>query len=138
MKKTKKKEIVQKSKGLIHDFKGFISRGNIIDLAVGVIIGSAFGKIITSIVNDILMPLIGILLGGLNFNSLTLKVGSATVNYGTFIQNVVDFLIVSACIFVFIKIMNRFLPKKEEIKEEPKLDPQIELLTEIRDLLKEK
>lgn len=137
MKKVKKEKIAEKSKGLIHEFKSFISRGNVVDLAVGVIIGSAFGKIITSIVNDILMPIIGILLGGLDFTNLTLKVGSATIRYGSFIQNVVDFIIVSICIFIFVKIVNHLLCKKD-IKEETNTTSEVELLCEIRDLLKEK
>ena len=134
------KEFATKSKGLFEEFKTFIKRGNVIDLAVGVVIGSAFGKIVTSIVNDILMPIIGIIIGGIDFSGLSLKIGSATVNYGMFIQNVIDFLIVAICIFLFIKIIEK-LTKKKEIKEEKveeaKKDEQIVLLEEIRDLLKE-
>ena len=131
----KKKELLEKGNKSLNEFKEFISKGNVIDLAVGVIIGGAFGKIVTSVVNDILMPLIGIVIGGIDFTGLTIKIKDATIYYGMFLQNVIDFLIVALCIFVFIKFINRF-NKKEEIKEEVKVDPQVELLTEIRDLLK--
>ena len=138
-KNIKKDEIIKEGSKIFGEFKDFIARGNVIDLAVGVVIGSAFGKIVTSIVNDILMPIIGIIIGGIDFSGLSLKIGSATVNYGMFIQNVIDFLIVAICIFFFIKIIER-LTKKKEIKEEKveeaKKDEQIVLLEEIRDLLK--
>ena len=136
-------EFLKKGNKTLKEFKEFISRGNVIDLAVGVIIGGAFGKIVTSIVNDILMPIIGVILGGVDFTNLSFKVGDAVVTYGTFIQNVIDFLIVAACIFVLVKIVNS-ITKKEELKEEvievveePKKDEQVLLLEEIRDLLKE-
>lgn len=140
-KKINKKELLNKGKGSISEFKDFISKGNVVDLAVGVIIGGAFGKIVTSIVNDILMPLLGMVVGGLDFTGLTLTVGDATIKYGIFIQNVIDFLIVAFCIFIFVKFINRLtsLREKEEIKEEKeevKKDEQIVLLEEIRDLLK--
>ncbi len=125
-------------KKFISEFKEFISKGNVLDMAVGVIIGSAFGKIVTSLVNDIIMPLVGIIIGGHDFTGLTLTVGTAKINYGTFIQNIVDFLIVAFCIFVFIKAINRFKRKKPEPpKEAPKKPDDIILLEEIRDLLKE-
>lgn len=120
------------------EFKDFIFRGNIFDMAVGVIIGSAFGKIVTSLVNDVLMPLIGIVIGGLNFASLSIKIGNASIMYGSFVQNVIDFLIIASCIFVVIKIVSK-LHKKEAVKEEvseEKVDEQVLLLREIRDLLK--
>ena len=104
-KKIDKKELLSKGKGSISEFKDFISKGNVVDLAVGVIIGSAFGKIVTSIVNDILMPILGIVVGGLDFTGLTVTVGDATIKYGVFIQNVIDFLIVAFCIFIFVKFM---------------------------------
>ena len=132
---AKKKELLEKGSKSLNEFKEFISKGNVIDLAVGVIIGGAFGKIVTSVVNDILMPLIGIVIGGINFTGLTIRIKDATIYYGMFLQNVIDFLIVALCIFIFIKFINR-LNRKEEVKEEIKVDPQIELLTEIRDLLK--
>ena len=139
MKKVEKKKIVEKGTKTISEFKNFIARGNVVDLAVGVIIGGAFGKIVTSVVNDILMPLIGILIGGIDFTSLSLKVGEATITYGNFIQNVIDFLIVAVCIFFMIKIIEKITKKEEkveEVKEEIK-DKKIVLLEEIRDLLKE-
>ena len=132
-----KKELIEKGSKTFKEFKEFIARGNVIDMAVGVIIGSAFGKIVTSIVNDILMPLIGIVIGGLDFSGLSIQVKDATINYGMFIQNVIDFLIVAFCIFVFVKIINGFTKKKEVEKVEVKKDEQVILLEEIRDLLKE-
>lgn len=137
MKEKKNEKMMKKGENFIKEFKQFISKGNVVDLAVGVIIGGAFGKIVTSLVNDILMPLIGVLIGGIDFTNLTFKVKDAVIYYGVFIQNIIDFLIVAFCIFLFIKIINRF-NKKEEEKEEKKPDVQIELLTEIRDLLKKK
>lgn len=129
-------------KKIISEFKEFISRGNVVDLAVGVIVGSAFGKIVTSLVNDILMPIIGVILGGINFTSLTLRFRNATIYYGNFIQNIVDFLIVAFCIFIFVKVINALTHKahkKEEKKEEaPKKSDEVILLEEIRDLLKKK
>lgn len=123
---------------MIKEFKEFSLKGNVLDLAIGVIIGAAFGKIVTSLVNDMIMPLIGLLMGGIDFNHLQIKVGSAVVKYGTFIQTIVDFLIVAFSIFMFIKLISR-LKKKEEKQEEaaePTLSKEEELLTEIRDLLK--
>lgn len=92
----------------VSEFKEFIAQGNVMDMAVGVIIGGAFGKIVTSLVNDILMPIVGVLIGGLDFTSLQIQVGTATVKYGNFIQNVVDFLIVAACIFSMLKVLATF------------------------------
>lgn len=132
----KKKINLDKEKKVVNEFKEFISKGNIVDMAVGVIIGSAFGKIVSSLVNDIFMPLIGIIIGGLDFSKLTLTVGDAVISYGVFIQNVVDFLIIALCIFMMIKVLAKF-KKKEEVKPEPvKEDEKIVLLREIRDLLK--
>lgn len=120
------------------EFKAFAFKGNVLDLAIGVIIGAAFGKIVSSIVNDLIMPVMGIILGGHDFSKLAFHVGKATIAYGAFIQNVVDFLIVSFSIFLFIKMLNK-LKKKEEKKEAQASGPTKEeiLLTEIRDLLKE-
>ena len=134
--KIEKKDLVKKGGKTLKEFKEFISKGNVIDLAIGVIIGSAFGKIVSSIVDDILMPLIGILIGGIDFSNLSITVGSAVITYGAFIQNVIDFLIIAVCVFFFIKIIERFT-KKEETIEEVK-DEKIALLEEIRDLLKDK
>lgn len=123
---------------MIDEFKAFIARGNVMDMAVGVIIGGAFGKIVTSLVNDILMPLIGVILGGLDFASLSIKVGDASIAYGAFIQAIIDFLIIALCIFFIIKILAKF-KKKEEVKEEVKVDSdEVVLLKEIRDLLKKR
>lgn len=123
----------------VSEFKEFIAQGNVMDMAVGVIIGGAFGKIVTSLVNDILMPIVGVLIGGLDFTSLQIQVGTATVKYGNFIQNVVDFLIVAACIFSMLKVLATFkLNKEGEVAEEkPEKDESVLLLEEIRDLLKE-
>lgn len=123
---------------MLKEFKEFAWRGNVLDLAVGVIIGAAFGKIVTSLVNDIIMPLIGLLLAGIDFKDLSFTVGDATVLYGSFIQTIVDFLIVAFSIFLFIRFFNRFKRKEEEKVEEEVavLSKEEEILTEIRDLLK--
>jgi len=126
---------------MFKEFKKFIARGNVIDLAVGVIIGGAFGKIVTSLVNDVLMPAIGVVIGGLDFTNLSITIKDSKIMYGSFIQNVVDFLIVSFCIFMLVKIVNKITHKKEEEEkavEEPKKSDEVVLLEEIRDLLKEK
>lgn len=123
-------------KKFFSEFKKFIERGNVIDLAVGVLIGGAFSKIVSSLVNDLFMPLIGILIGGHDFTNLTLKVGDAEIRYGSLIQNIVDFLIIAFCIFIFISIINKFFNKKEEVKEVAKKSDEVVLLEEIRDLLK--
>lgn len=126
------------NKQMLKEFKEFALRGNVLDLAVGVIIGAAFGKIVTSLVNDIIMPLIGLLLAGINFKDLSFTVGKATVFYGSFIQTIVDFLIVAFSIFLFVRFFNRFKRKEEEKVEEEVavLSKEEEILTEIRDLLK--
>lgn len=129
-------------KKIVGEFKEFISRGNVLDLAVGVIIGGAFSKIVSSLVNDVFMPLIGVVIGGLDFSSLTIKVKDASINYGLFLQNIVDFLLMAICIFIIVKVVNKVrdgLEKKEEVveevKEEKKSNEEL-LLEEIRDLLK--
>ncbi len=101
------------------EFKAFIMRGNVIDLAVGVIIGGAFGKIVASLVNDILMPLIGLLMGGVNFSGLAWQIGEASINYGMFLQTVVDFLIIAAAIFFIVKGINQLQKKPEPAPAEP-------------------
>lgn len=124
---------------MIKEFKEFISRGNVVDLAVGVIMGGAFSNIVTSLVNNVLMPFIGVLLGGLDFSNLSIQVEDATIKYGMFIQSIIDFLIVAVCIFIMIKFINKLASinhKKEEKKEEVKKAEDILLLEEIRDLLK--
>jgi large conductance mechanosensitive channel len=121
-----------------NEFKKFALKGNVLDLAVGVVIGAAFGKIVSSLVDDIIMPLVGLLMGGVDFTKLMIKVGGAEVKYGSFMQNVVDFMIVAFSIFIFVRIINKRFKKKEEAKPAPVVDKNVELLTEIRDLLKNK
>lgn len=135
--------------GIIEEFKKFISRGNVVDLAVGVIIGAAFGKIVSSVVNDIVMPPIGVLLGGMNFTSLriVLKEGSTdaagnvteavAINYGNFIQTGIDFLLIAAAIFLFVKAFNA-MKRKEDPAPPPPITNEEKLLTEIRDILSKK
>ena len=143
--------------GFLKEFKEFAVKGNVMDMAVGVIIGGAFGKIVTSLVNDVIMPPIGLVVGGVDFTDmkLTLKqqvldatgevlTPAVTWNYGAFIQQVVDFTILAFCVFLMVKIMNTINKKKEEPKPAPAPAPEPEpsaeekLLTEIRDLLKNK
>ena len=137
----------------INEFKEFAVKGNAVDMAVGVIIGGAFGKIVTSIVNDIIMPPIGWLIGGVNFSDLKVelpavdlgveKMEAATINYGAFIQTLIDFTIIAFCVFMLVKGINHLAKKKkkEEKKEETPAPPaptaEEKLLTEIRDLLKQ-
>ncbi|MCR1898533.1 large-conductance mechanosensitive channel protein MscL [Irregularibacter muris] len=130
---------------MLEEFKKFILRGNVLDLAIGVIIGGAFGKIVSSLVDDVLMPVLGIFMGGINFTNLKWHIRNpngdvVSISYGSFIQSIVDFLIIGLSIFVFIKLINSLLHKKEKEKEEsPKVpSPEEELLMEIRDLLKDK
>lgn len=140
---------------ILSDFKAFAMKGNVMDMAVGVIIGGAFGKIVTSLVNDIIMPMMGVLIGGINFRDLkwVIKEGSAdgqvpdvVLSYGNFIQNMVDFLIIAFSIFIFISIVQKIANRRKKVVEEtaqkaaeaaPKVDAKEALLTEIRDLLKE-
>lgn len=123
---------------MLNEFKKFAMKGNVMDLAIGVIIGGAFGKIVTSVVNDLMMPILGLLLGGLNLSGLEFSVGKAVIKYGAFFQSVIDFLIVSFSIFLFIKALNRLKIKAEEKPAAPPAPSKEEqLLTEIRDLLKQ-
>ena len=145
--------------GFIKDFKNFAMKGNVVDMAVGVIIGGAFGKIVTSVVNDIIMPPIGLMIGGVNFKDLklimkpevlaedgTVEVAAVTLNYGNFMQQTFDFLIIALSIFVMIKVITRLTEKKKKEEATPAPAPapvpepsaEEKLLTEIRDLLKEK
>jgi len=122
--------------GLGKEFKEFAMKGNVMDLAVGVIIGAAFGKIITSLVENILMPIIGVLLQGVNFQALAFKVGDAQIKYGLFIGAIIDFIIIALVLFFMIKAMNN-MKKKEEAAPAPVAPSNEEvLLTQIRDLLK--
>jgi large conductance mechanosensitive channel len=130
---------------MLQEFKAFAMRGNVVDLAVGIIIGGAFGKIVSSVVNDLIMPPIGVLIGGVDFKDLKITIVEAagdaaavTINYGNFIQNVVDFLIIAFAIFMIVKGMNRMQKKEEAPAPAAPPEPSNEekLLAEIRDLLK--
>lgn len=145
---SEKKE--KKGSKLISEFKEFISRGSVVDLAVGVIVGGAFTSIVNSLVDDIVMPVIGIITGGIDFSSLKftialpeelVDVAPATINYGLFIQNVINFLLTALVIFFMVKAINSFRKKKEE-EPAPEPDPEpseeVKLLTEIRDSLQKK
>ena len=122
----------------IEEFKKFIARGNVIDLAVGVIIGGAFSSIVTSLVDNILTPILGLVLGGVDFSSLSITFRDTKIEYGAFIQSIIDFLIIAICIFTIVKIINKIMhiKKKEEEKAAPKKSDEVLLLEEIRDLLK--
>ena len=139
--------------GFIKEFKEFAMKGNVMDMAVGVIIGGAFGKIVTSLVNDMLMPIISLATGGISFTDLFVNLsddvkyktlaeaqeaGASVFAYGQFIQNILDFIIIAFCIFLMIKAMNKMKKKEEPAPEAPKGPTQEELLAEIRDLLKTK
>lgn len=132
-----------KTKGFIQEFKEFALKGNVLDMAIGVIIGGAFGKIVTSLVDNIIMPLVSLLIGKVNFTDLMYtrdfgEMGKLELKYGLFLQNVVDFLIVALCIFVAIKAINKLATKEEEIKETtPEVSSTDKLLIEIRDIIKE-
>ena len=131
---------------MLRDFKEFAFKGNVLDMAIGVIIGGAFGKIVTSLVNDLIMPIISILIGGLNFTDLkyviTPKHGDIAENaiaYGSFIQNVVNFFIIAFCIFIFVRPIEKFKKKEDaKVEEAPAKADDVVLLEEIRDLLKAK
>lgn len=123
---------------MFKEFKAFISKGSVIDLAVGVIIGGAFGKIVSSLVGDVIMPAVGMLIGGISFSSLTVTIGTASINYGLFIQSVVDFLIIAAAIFLFVRLVSKLRrPRKEAPAAPPEAAREVQLLEEIRDLLKQ-
>jgi len=131
---------------MLKEFKEFAVKGNVVDMAVGIIIGAAFGKIVSSFVGDVIMPPIGVLLGGVDFSNLAFTVKEATgdlpavvIGYGTFIQTVIDFTIIAFAIFIAVKVINSLKRKEEEVPEAPPEPPAQEvLLTEIRDLLKER
>ncbi|HEX7348489.1 MAG TPA: large-conductance mechanosensitive channel protein MscL [Rhodanobacteraceae bacterium] len=124
------------------DFKAFVMRGNVVDMAVGIVIGAAFGKIVTSLVSDIIMPPIGMLTGGIDFSKLKAVIQNSpdpkkvvAINYGLFINTIITFLIVSLAIFIVIKVLEKAMPKKDAAPAAPPAD--VALLTEIRDLLKQ-
>ena len=148
-----KKKAIEKSKGFVKEFGEFIKKGNVVDMAVGVVIGSAFGAIVTSLVNDIIMPLVSLLTGGLDFSNwfvaldgktyATLEeattAGAATLNYGNLIAVIMNFIIVAFCIFLVVKAMNRMKRKEEEKPAEaPKKSDEVVLLEEIRDIMKKR
>jgi len=132
----------------IHDFKEFISRGNVVDLAVGVVIGAAFGKIVSALVDNVIMPPIGYVIGGIDFSDLVIRIGNpvadatgkvtggAVIKYGVFLNTVIQFAIIALAIFLMVKIINRMIPKKEKGAAGP--SPEVQVLTEIRDILKTK
>ena len=121
---------------MLKEFRDFINRGSVLDLAVGVIIGVAFAAVITSLVNDILMPIIGVIIGGINFAGLAITVGSAVIGYGNFIQALINFLIVAFCIFLIVRTVNNMSRKPEPKKDVVATPADVVLLGEIRDLLK--
>lgn len=125
-------------KSFFKEFKAFINRGNVTEMAVGIIMGTAFKAIIDSVVTDIFMPFVGILLGGVDLTSLSLQVEGATLKYGIFLQSIINFLVISFCLYVIVKGLNAMRKKKEVDKSEKKETgpSEIELLAEIRDLLK--
>lgn len=140
MSKEQKIEIdKEKANGLFKEFKDFIGDSSVIDMSIGVVVGGALSKIVTSLVNDIFMPLVGILIGGVDFSNLTFQVSDATVYYGSFIGNVVDFLIIAACMFICVKVFLSFKAKMHpdvDRRYKKKTDEKILLLREIRDSLK--
>lgn len=134
-------KVTEKSNKLIKEYKEFITRGNVVDLTVGVIIGTAFGKIVTSLVNDVLMPFLGLLIGGIDLTKLSFTIKDANIMYGKFLQSTLDFLIIAACIFLLVKVVTKLSKKEEnvEVKEvKTEKSEEVILLTEIRDLLKKK
>lgn len=120
--------------GMIQEFKEFAIKGSMIDMAVGIIIGAAVGKLVSTLVENIIMPIVGIFVGGVDFTELSFEVGGASIGYGTFIQALIDFLIIAFVIFMILKAINNMKKNAEEEKEEDA--PDVVLLTEIRDLLK--
>ena len=132
--------------GMMQEFKAFAMRGNVMDMAVGIVIGGAFGKIVSSLVSDVIMPPIGVITGGIDFSAMKWvlkpaddsdpkhKIAEVAINYGTFVNTIITFIIVAFAIFIVIKLMNRMQKKKEEAPAAPPAD--VALLTEIRDLLK--
>ena len=132
----------EKKSTFLAEFKTFIARGNVMDMAVGVIIGGAFSNITTSLINDIVMPLLGVLTGSMSFASLEVRIGPAVITYGNFIQAVLNFLVMAFVVFCLVRTINRFHRKKEAAPAAPPAPPEPsneeKLLTEIRDLLKER
>lgn len=121
---------------VVSEFKEFAMKGSLVDMAVGIIIGAAIGKMVEALVHNILMPIIGVVMGGVEFSSLSIQVGDASIGYGAFIQAFIDFLIVAFVIFMIIRMLNKLKKSNEEEPEAPSQD--VALLTEIRDLLKQR
>ena len=123
---------------MLKEFKKFIARGNVLDMAVGVIVGGAFSAIITSLVNNIFTPIIGLILGGVDFSNLAITFRNTKIMYGAFIQSVIDFLIVAFCLFIVVKVVNSLTHhrKEKELEKKPEKTPELKTLEEIRDLLK--
>ena len=128
---------------MLSEFKDFAIKGNVVDMAVGIIVGAAFGKIVSSFVEDVIMPPIGVAMGGVNFSDLAITIQEAAgevpavmIKYGAFVQTIIDFIIVAMAIFMAVKVMNHMKKKEEEAAEEPAPSKEEVLLTEIRDLLK--
>lgn len=119
-----------------NDFKNFIAKGNVLDLAVAVVIGGAFGKIVTSLVEDLIMPIVALLTSGVNFSDMAYINGDVAITYGNFIQSIVDFFIIAFSIFIVIRLISKMHKKQEEAPEQPAPPTETELLAEIRDLLK--
>ena len=151
--KTKLENLKKNSRGFIGEFKEFINKGSVMDLAIGVVVGGAFTTIVNSLVNDIIMPLVSLVAGGVDFTNLSITIDNffgtsdkAVIAYGNFIQNIVNFILIAFCVFLVVKAMNTMREKaeklkkskenKEETKEEEKIDEQLVLLREIRDSLK--
>lgn len=123
---------------MLGEFRDFINRGNVIDLAVAVIIGGAFGAIVNSLINDIIMPIVGVILGGVDFTSLAITVGEAVILYGNFIQAVVNFLVIAFVIFLVVRSYNKLQKKQEEAPAQAESSAEVKLLAEIRDLLRQR
>jgi large conductance mechanosensitive channel len=128
---------------MFKEFRDFINRGNVIDLAVAVVIGAAFSAVVNSLVEDVITPIIGIFLGGINFEGLAFTIGEASITYGNFIQSIINFLIIAWVVFLIVRGINQLQKRLNLIKEEEALPPaepseEVKLLTEIRDLLREK
>ena len=116
--KEKLTKVKEKGLGVFGEFMEFIKKGNVVDMAVGVVIGTAFGAIVTSLVNDIIMPVVGLIIGGIDFTGMKATVGDASIAYGNFIQNIVNFLIIALSIFLFVKLISKITRKKDSKKEE--------------------
>ena len=121
---------------MLKEFKKFIARGNVLDLAVGVIVGGAFSSIVTSLVNNIFTPVIGLIVGGVDFSSLSITFRDTKIMYGAFIQSIIDFLIVALCLFIVVKAVNKVTHKREEKTAKPTKSDELKTLEEIRDILK--